>query len=106
MKTVTVHEWNGMRVDVWQMDSGDKIERHSHPFQHTTGVVCGKSMVTIFGDGASSSWIMRPGDKDYAFISDLEHEIEALQNGTIVINMQYPGLSGKKGNDGGIATDD
>jgi len=111
MKTVTVHEWNGMRVDVWRMDAGDKIERHKHPFVHSTGVAYGKSRVTLFGE-FPISLDMIPGDRNQAFPENVEHEIEALENGTIIVNMQYPGipglpgLPGQKGNDGGIATDD
>ena len=114
MKTVTVHEWNGMRVDLWRMNAGDKIERHSHPFVHSTGVACGMTRVRLFGDHGypHSSWEVRPDDGEFAFPSNVEHEIEALEDGTIIVNMQFPGLpglpglSGQKGNDGGIATDD
>lgn len=108
MKTVTVHEWNGMRVDLWRMDAGDKIERHSHPFQHTTGVARGRSMVTVWYStlGWIETYEMKPGDKDFAFPPNVEHEIEVLEDGTIIVNMTYPGLPGQKGNDGGIATDD
>ena len=108
-KIVTVHEWNGIRVDLWQMDAGDKIERHSHPFVHTTGVVRGSSKVTIFRGKASDVILMYPGIRDFAFPPDFDHEIEALEDGTIIVNMQcpgLPGLPGQKGNDGGIATDD
>jgi len=108
MKTVTVHEWNGMRADLWRMDAGDKIERHSHPFVHSTGVACGSTKVTLFGDHGylHSSWEMRPGGDEFAFPPSIEHEIEALEDGTIIVNMQYPGLPAQNGNDGGIATDD
>jgi len=114
-KLVTVREWNGMRVDVWRMDAGDKIDRHSHPFVHSTGVVCGSTKISLFEsvavDGLFSgtvkdSRVMLPGDKDFAFPSNVEHEIEALEDGTIIVNMQFTGLPGRKGNDGGIATDD
>ena len=117
MKTVTVHEWNGMRVDVWRMNAGDKIERHSHPFVHSTGVARGSTKVTIWWPRWEDTvfpdvFIMQPGDKDLPFRPNMEHEIEALEDGTIIVNMQFPGLPGlpglpgQKGNDGGIATDD
>ncbi len=109
MKTVTVHEWNGMRVDLWRMDAGDKIERHSHPFVHTTGVAYGRTQVTIWRPNWEFDpdiFTMCPGDKDNAFEANIPHEIEALENGTIIVNMQFPGMTGKKGNDGGIASDD
>ena len=112
MKTVTVHEWNGMRVDVWRMNAGDKIERHSHPFQHTTGVASGSTLITIWRPNWEFDpdvFTMRPGDDDRAFEANIPHEIEALEDATIIVNIQFPGLPGlpgQKGNDGGIATDD
>jgi len=109
MKTVTIHEWNGMRVDLWRMDAGDKIDRHKHPFSHTTGVARGKTRVTVFYSDDPikiEEFSMLPGDVDFAFPPNVEHEIEALEDGTIIVNMQFPGLPGQKGNDGGIATDD
>ena len=106
MKTVTVHEWNGMRVDVWRMDKGDKLEQHSHPFVHTTGVARGETKVRVWYDYGKDIMFMKPGDGDFEFTPNIEHEIEALVDDTIIVNIQYPGLPGKQGNDGGIATDD
>jgi len=109
MKTVTVHEWNGMRVDLCRMDAGDTIPRHSQPFVHSTGVACGSTQITIwrpnweFDPGV---FTMRSGDDDLAFAANISHEIKALEDGTIIVNMQFHGLQSKKGNDGGIAFDD
>ena len=108
MKTVTVHEWNGMRVDVWRMDAGDKIDRHKHPFSHTTGVSRGSTIVTLFFEELleNATFKMVPGSKDFIFETNEEHEIEAFEDNTIIVNMQFTGVPGKQGKDGGIATDD
>ena len=109
MKSVTIHHWNGIRADVWKLDRGDKIERHRHAFMHSTGVVQGRTKVTLFKHrfGYPQSWEMAPGDPDYAFEYEIEHEIEALEDGTIVVNLSHadkPPL-GEPGKPGGLMMD-
>jgi quercetin dioxygenase-like cupin family protein len=114
MKTVTVHQWQGMRADVYRLEAGDKIARHSHPFSHTTGVAHGSTKVTLFepvaGEGFSgtvkSSRVMEVGDSDFAFPANVEHEIEALEDGTTVVNLSHSSTPpGEPGKDGGITFD-
>ena len=111
MKYVTVHHWDGIRADVWKLDRGDKIERHRHAFMHSTGVMQGRTKVTLFDlpghDTFSVSWEMAPHDQDYAFTPELEHEIEAIEDGTIVVNLSHankPPL-GESGKAGGLLMD-
>jgi quercetin dioxygenase-like cupin family protein len=108
MKTVTVHQWDGMRADVWRLDTGDKIERHSHPFVHATSVALGSTRVTQYGDHGfmSVEAIMRPGEPDFAFPANVGHKIEALEDGTIVVNLSHGSTPpGEPGKDGGITFD-
>ena len=109
MKSVTVHHWSGIRADVWKLDTGDKIERHKHIFMHSTGVARGRTRVTLFGDHGylHSSWEMNPGDQDSVFDPNIEHEIEAIEDGTIVVNLSHvtkPPL-GESGKPGGLLLD-
>jgi hypothetical protein len=110
MKKITVHEWDGMLLSLFQMDAGDKIERHSHPFQHTTGVARGSTKVTLFddtSDGISESWAMYPGEPDFPFPANVEHEIEALQDGTIIVNLSHSQTpAGEPARDGGLELED
>ena len=111
MKKVTVHEWNGMRIDLWRMDAGDTIPRHSHPHVHTTEVAEGKTEVEIFRDEGGETFTMNPGDPNFAFQAGVEHEIRAIEDGTIVVNLAHSverirSSPGQKGDDGGIAFDD
>jgi quercetin dioxygenase-like cupin family protein len=97
MKSVTVHHSLSIRADIWRLDRGDKIERHRHAFMHSTGVFQGRTKVTLFrpsvlGEtvaGGDESWEMTPGDRDFAFPPQIEHEIEAIEDGTIVVNMSH-----------------
>jgi len=114
MKSVTIHHWNGIRADVWKLDRGDKIERHKHAFMHSTGVVQGRTKVTLFNlpeqdtiPEVSLSWEMVPHDQDYAFTPEIEHEIEAIEDGTIVVNLSNAIKSplGEPGKPGGLMMD-
>jgi len=52
---------------------------------------------------------MRPGDSYATMPADIEHEITAIENDTIIINMHTltaPAAPGTAGADGGIAYDD
>jgi|SRR5712691_9913386 len=105
---VTVHQWDGFVLSLYQMKTGEKIARHKHPFVHTTGVARGSTKVTLFGDRGElhSSLEMRPGDKDFAFPSDVQHEIEALEDDTIVANIHHLPSSGSAGTAGGLMMED
>jgi quercetin dioxygenase-like cupin family protein len=106
MKKITVHEWDGMLLSLFQMDAGDKIEQHSHPFQHTTGVARGSTRVTLFGD-VQVSTIMHPGDRDFPFPANLEHEIEAMEDDTIIVNLSHSQTpAGEPARNGGLELED
>jgi quercetin dioxygenase-like cupin family protein len=106
MRIVSVHHWATMQADVWRMDRGDKIDRHKHDFMHSTGVVRGSTKITLFNtlftNGGNESWTMTPDSRDYAFDPNVEHEIEALEDGTIIVNMSTtrprpPAVTAKSG---------
>ena len=111
MKKITVHEWDGMLLSLFQMDAGDKIDRHSHPFVHTTGVARGSTRVTLFPaesvDRADRIMLMMPGMKDFPFPANVEHEIEALEDGTIIVNLSHSQTPpGEPAQDGGLMLED
>jgi quercetin dioxygenase-like cupin family protein len=101
---VTVHQWGGATLNLWQMQAGDKLPRHSHSWVHTTAVARGSTMVDVFGE-IHEMFEMRPGDPDYAFTANVEHEITALEDDTIIVNL-HTLVMGEKGKDGGITFDD
>jgi quercetin dioxygenase-like cupin family protein len=107
MKKITVHEWDGMLLSLFQMDAGDKIERHSHPFQHTTGVARGRTKVTIFHLEDDEYYWMQPGTPEFAFPVNVEHEIEALLDDTIIVNLSHSQTpAGVPAQDGGVLFED
>lgn len=87
MKIATVHEYDDMVLSLFQMDSGDVIERHKHPMIHTTGVARGATRVEIFYEDRTEEIEVRPGVKDFPFPPGVEHQITAIEDGTIVVNL-------------------
>src|SRR6266481_8271497 len=103
---VTVHQWDGFVLSLYQLKAGEKIARHKHPFVHTTGVARGKTRVTLFYSDINEEFSMLPGDNDFVFPLDVEHEIEALEDDTIVANIHRVQNSGSAGMDGGLMMED
>src|SRR5712671_5165127 len=103
---VTVHQWDGFVLSLYQMKTGERIARHKHPFVHTTGVARGSTRVRLFIEYLESSFVMSPGDKDFSFPENLEHEIEALEDDTIIANIHRVQNSGSAGTDGGLMMED
>ncbi|SRR6266436_4634130 len=108
---VTVHQWDGFVLSLYQLKAGEKIARHKHPFVHTTGVARGSTKVELFGGLLTVNYLgyaftMRPGDNDFPFPPDVEHEITALEDDTIVANIHRLPNSGTAGMDGGLLMED
>ena len=85
--SVTVHTFGGVDASVYYLDRGETIPRHQHRDPHTTGVIVGMAEVDVF-DGRPT-FQMRPQDNCFILPADIDHEIRALENGTIIINMGF-----------------
>lgn len=90
--------FNDTTTIVYFMSKGETIGRHNHLTEkvgHTTGVASGRSRVTIYRNNV-------PSENKYAVLSQFEltpenvhseldyktdHDIEALEDGTVVIHM-------------------
>lgn len=100
----TDHVWNGVRASVYQMNAGDKIVRHRHSVDHTTHVIRGLAQVDIFGSGArqwgsrrmlpveisgssAGSVLLSPEGGAIVLPKDIDHEITARSDDTIVVNL-------------------
>lgn len=83
--------YNGTTASLWFMDAGEKIARHVHQRPHTTMAVTGTSKVTIF-DGREP-FEMHANRSIEELPPFIDHEIEAMVDGTLVLNMaagDYP----------------
>ena len=106
----SIHTYGGVTATVYVMSKGEKIPRHQHTFAHTTGVAQGRSRVEIFGD-LPSMFKMGEGDKAYELPPNIDHEITAIRENTVVVNMAVvnsanAGIPGPAAQAGGVALHD
>lgn len=106
MKIPTAHEFEDMLLSLFQMDAGDKIDRHAHPFVHTTGVARGKTLVEIWYPEGKKEITFEPGMKDFPFPPDVDHQITAIEDGTIIVNLSKIAKPKEHGKPGVIISDD
>jgi quercetin dioxygenase-like cupin family protein len=88
------HRFDGKSATVYFLERGEKVKRHKHPGEHSTGVAVGRARVTVDG---STPLEMAPGDEDFILPANLHHEIEALVDGTIVVNISNVGNNARGG---------
>lgn len=81
----TIHAAHGVVVRVYCLDKDEKIHRHTDPFNHTTSVAAGRTQVWI--DHSGESFDMEPHDPPETLPAFVEHEIIALEDGTVVVNI-------------------
>jgi quercetin dioxygenase-like cupin family protein len=81
---VRSHSWQGVTATVYHLNKGEKIPRHRHNVAHTTAVLAGRTEAEIFDRMMTE---MDPSDPGLILPEGIDHEIRALENGTIVMNM-------------------
>lgn len=78
--------YGNVSVTFYYLDAGDRVPRHSHPHQHTTRVLVGRARVDLFADPPQGE-VMTRLDPDVMLPPNIEHEITALNDGTVVMNV-------------------
>jgi quercetin dioxygenase-like cupin family protein len=83
-----------MRMTVYFFNRGDKLPRHRHANPHTHSVLAGKSIVRLFrGETMVYDCInFAPGDNDLELPAGEWHEVEAAEDGTIILHCYPPGM--------------
>lgn len=80
---VSTFMFGGVRASVYTLAIGEKIGKHRHDLDHSTGVVQGATKVVI--DGQPPVY-MRAGD-NRVLPKNIDHEITATAANTMVLNM-------------------
>jgi len=83
----TIHSYGGVTATVYVMQKGEKIPRHQHPFPHTTSVAAGSTEVQVWWPTDIGVHQMLVGDPPFELPGSLDHEIRALVDGTVVVNL-------------------
>ena len=107
--SVTSHRWGDVVASVFQLNDRERIPKHQHSYEHSTYVVRGSSNVCVWYPDGPVEFEMRPGDSYATMPSNIDHEITAIEDDTIIINMHTVvalGPPGIAGTDGEISFDD
>ena len=82
---VPVHQvtYDGASLNVYHANKGEGIPRHEHSYAHLTMCHAGSCLVTKEGKSLTMTKDTQPVD----LIADGWHEIEALEDGTVFVNV-------------------
>ncbi len=86
MKPITpFHNFNyaGVTVNVYHADKGDGLPSHMHEFNHATVCQVGSCVVRVKGKEIVMTAETQPIDLP----ANVLHEIEALEDGTVFVNI-------------------
>lgn len=100
-----VIRWKDVALGLYFMDAGGIIAMHQHTWEHTICLLAGEGEIEIAGSGITKMEMA----KNYVLPANIDHEIRALQNGTIMVGMTDDRSLGKpaqKGRDGGVMLHD
>src|SRR5262249_52269677 len=87
-----VYYWSGVTATVYYLSKGEKVSRHQHSFEHTTVPLFGASEVQIF-DGRPAI-PMTHENNNLTLPANIDHEITASEDGTIIMNMAAVSANG------------
>jgi hypothetical protein len=74
---------DGATMNVYHADKGEGLPKHSHVFSHLT--MCHAGSIKVSNE--RRSLVMTKETQPVNLVADEWHEIEALENGTIFVNM-------------------
>lgn len=74
---------NGTTLNIYHANKGDGLPKHEHTFPHLTMVHAGSVLVTKEG----KSLTMTKDTQPVNLVANEWHEIEALEDGTVFVNV-------------------
>jgi hypothetical protein len=73
----------GVTLVVYHVDKGVGLPRHEHPFPHLTMVHAGK----LIARKENKQLVMTKETQPVNLVADEWHELEALEDGTVFVNV-------------------
>lgn len=80
---VSMIKWKGVAVGVYRLNEGEKVPRHQHAWEHTIYLVQGTGEVEVYDDKTIKMEI----GENYTLPANIDHEIRAFDDKTIMIAM-------------------
>ena len=87
MKQLSPHHvltYDGAVLNVFHANKGEGLPMHGHVFSHATMCNSGSCLVTLEN---GKSIVMTKDTTPVNLIAGVQHEIEALENGTVFVNV-------------------
>lgn len=75
--------YNGVKLNVYHANKGEGLPKHTHPFAHAT--VCNGGSCSIRKEG--KELIMTKDTQPVNLVAGEWHELEALEDGTVFVNV-------------------
>jgi quercetin dioxygenase-like cupin family protein len=75
--------YDGAQINVFHADKGQGLPKHSHTYAHATMCNAGSCLVTLKG----RSYTMTKDSKPLNLPAGEWHEIEAVEDGTVFVNV-------------------
>lgn len=87
IKTITPKHkvtYSGAQLNVYHADIGEGLPMHGHSYNHATICHAGSCKVSLEN---GKSIVMTKDTQPVNLLAGIQHEIEALENGTIFVNV-------------------
>jgi quercetin dioxygenase-like cupin family protein len=82
--------YNGVKLNVYHANKNEGLPMHGHAYSHATVCNSGSCLVTLKN---GKSLIMTKETQPVNLLAGIEHEIEALENDTVFVNVFAEGKS-------------
>lgn len=76
-------KYDGVHIQVFHVNKGEGIPKHSHEYSHLT--VCHAGSITVRKGGIEH--VMNKNSTPVNLLAPDEHEIEATEDGTVFVNV-------------------
>lgn len=75
--------YDGAQLNVYHVNKGEGLPQHSHTYSHAT--MCNAGSIVVRKEG--KELVMTKDTQPVNLIADEWHEIEALEDGTVFVNV-------------------
>ena len=87
MKQINSHHiftYDGVVLNIYHANKGEGLPMHGHVFSHATMCNSGSCLVTLEN---GKSVVVTKNTTPINLLADVKHEIEALEDGTVFVNI-------------------
>jgi len=76
--------YNGVQLNIYQANKGEGLSMHGHSYSHATMCNSGSCRITLEN---GKSKVIDKNSIPINLLAGIQHEIEALEDGTVFVNV-------------------